>query len=229
MRKFVHLLCGVAVGLLAAPVMAQESEADSGSDSGLYFSVAGVGSDGSFMGTHWTGAAVDATGLLERTWFIDYHYGGLVALGYQWAGEDSPAGTRLEIEGGYRRSEIQTFIDQTGTIFAADGYLETGSVMANGYVDFHLGQSILPYLGVGIGAARLARRDLNLAGIPVTNKFAYTTAFQLMAGVGYKLSPGTVLGIEFRRMELQDFSFPGEIFSEEIYFQEFLITFRLVG
>lgn len=226
MRKLFHVLCGVAAVLVTAPALAQEST----SDSGLYIGIAAGGSDGSFVNTNWTGSAYDPGGTLETTWVVDYHYGGLVALGYQWAGEDSPADMRLEIEGGYRRSYIEAFVDPDGLYYVADGYLETGSVMANGYVDFHLGEAVSPYLGAGFGAARLARRDLILEGLAAfSNKYTYTTAWQLMAGVGYKLSPGAVLGLEFRYMELQEFSFPDVIFSENISFEEILITFRLIG
>jgi opacity protein-like surface antigen len=226
MRKLFHVLCGVAAVLVTAPALAQESI----SDSGLYISIAAGGSDGSFVNTNWTDSAYDPGGSLNRTFVVDYHYGGLVALGYQWAGENSPADIRLEIEGGYRRSYLEAFVESDGTYFVADGYLETGSVMANGYVDFHLGEAVSPYLGAGFGAARLARRDLVIAGFPpISNKYTYSTAWQLMAGVGYKLSPGAVLGLEFRYMELQEFSFPEVIFSENISFEEILITFRLVG
>lgn len=227
MKKLFHVLCGVTVGLLAAPVSAQEST----TDSGLYFSFALAGSDGTFVSADWTDSAV-IDGLTEdRTWIIDYHYGGLAAVGYQWIEEESPAGFRLEVEGGYRRSYLEGYVDISDTYYAADGYLETGSVMGNAYVDFHLGESFSPYVGGGFGAARLARRDVDLValGLPITNKFTYTTAYQVMAGVGYKLSPGTVLGLELRYMQLQPFSFPDEIFAEDINFKEILITFRLVG
>lgn len=226
MRKFFHVLCGVVAGLLAAPVSAQESN----TDSGLYFSFAGAVSDGSLASSSWTDYGYDLTGRLDRTWVIDYHYGGLAAVGYQWAVENSPASFRMEAEGGYRRTYIAGILDETGTYTDLTGYLETGSVMANGYIDFQLGKVVSPYLGVGIGAARLARRDLGLVGgATFSNKFAYTTAGQFMAGVGYKLSPGTILGLEYRYMQLGEFDFPDVNFTQTIYFEEFLITFRLVG
>lgn len=222
MRKFFPVLCGVAAGLLAAPAMAQESFADSGS----YISLAGVGTDGSIPMSTWT----DTGPAGDRIWSIDYHYGGLVALGYQWAFEDSPADFRAEIEGGYRRTYFDGLIDPGGALLDVDGYLETGSVMANGYVDFRLGDAISPYVGIGVGGTRIARRDVTLSGVPVaSDKFTYTTAMQLMAGVGYKLSPGTVLGLEYRFMEMRKFSFPGVSLLEDIHFNEILITFRLVG
>jgi len=219
MRKFVRVLCGVAAGLLAAPAVAQESIADSGP----YFSFAGGVSDNEWLGIDpLSGDTVD--------FFYDYSLVGTGALGYAWVPPDSPAGFRLELEGSYRRTEIDYIIDNTGpTLLTAEGYLESIGAMANGYVDFNFGEKITPYFGGGIGMARVSRRDFVVDGAPISNKYVHTGAWQLMTGVGFRLSPGTIIGLEFRHFELIEFQFDSTPLDNEINFNEVLITFRLIG
>ena len=219
MRNFFHVLCGVAAGVLAAPAMAQETIADNGP----YFSFAGGYSDGEWTGTDpLTGNSID--------FFFDYSLAGVGAVGYAWVPFDSPAGFRLELEGSYRRAEIDYIVDNAGpTLLVAEGYLESIGAMANGYVDFNFGEKAVPYLGGGIGVARVSRRDFVVDGAPISNKYIYAGAWQLMAGVGFRLSPGTIIGLELRRFELLEFQFENTPLDQEIIFNEILITFRLIG
>lgn len=219
MRKFFHVLCGVAAGLLAAPAMAQETIADSGP----YFSFAGGYSDGKWTGTDpLTGNSVD--------FVFDYSLVGVGAVGYAWIPPDSPAGFRLELEGSYRRAEIDYIVDNAGpTLLTAEGYFESIGAMANGYVDFNFGKKTAPYIGGGIGVARVSRREFVVDGVPVTNKYVHTGAWQIMAGVGFRLSPGTIIGLELRHFELMEFQFENTAQDQEINFDEILITFRLIG
>ena len=219
MRKLFPILCGVAAGLLVAPATAQETIADSGP----YFSFAGGNSD-----TEWSGTN-QLTGDITN-FVIDYSLVGTGALGYAWVPPDSPVGFRLELEGGYRRTEIDYIVVSAGpTILTAEGYNESISAMANGYVDFNFGKRIAPYLGGGIGAARVSRREFVVNGVPLSNKYIHTGAWQIMAGVGFRLSPGAIIGLELRHFELMEFQFTDTTLDQEITFEEILITFRLVG
>jgi opacity protein-like surface antigen len=219
MRKFFHVLCGVAAGLLAAPAVAQESIADSGP----YFSFGAGFSDNVWTGTDpLSGSTVDFE--------YDYSLVGVGALGYAWVPPDSPAGYRLEFEGSYRRTEIDQVVESVGpTLLTAEGYLESIGAMANGYVDFNFGEKTVPYFGGGIGMARVSRRDFVVDGAQISNKYVHTGAWQLMVGVGFRLSPGTVIGLEFRHFELMEFNFDNTPLDQEIKYDEVLLTFRLIG
>jgi opacity protein-like surface antigen len=219
MRKFAHILCGVAAGLLAAPANAQESIADSGP----YFSFAVGASENEWIGTDTvTGETVD--------FIYDYSLVGTGAFGYAWVPLDSPAGFRLELEGSYRRTEVEHLVDSaTASILTAEGYLESIGAMFNAYVDFNLGKKFVPYVGGGIGMARVSRRDFVADGTPISNKYVHTAAWQVMTGIGFRLSPGTIIGLEARHFELDEFRFDGTPLDQEINFNEVMITFRLIG
>ena len=219
MRKFAHVLCGIAAGLLAAPAMAQESIADSGP----YFSIAAGFSENDWVGTD------PLTG--ETLEFVDdYSLVGTGAFGYAWVPLDSPAGFRLELEGSYRRTEVDNLVDSaTASILTAEGYLESIGAMVNAYVDFNLGERVVPYFGGGFGVARVSRREFVIDGTPVSNKYVHTAAWQIMTGVGFRLSPGTIIGLELRHFELDEFKFENTPLDQEIEYDEILITFRLIG
>lgn len=219
MKNIVRALCGFAAALLTAPALAQEPI----SDSGPYFSFAAGYATNDWRGTD------PYTGDLYR-FEQDYSLTGTGAFGIALVPEDSPAGFRFEIEGSYRHTEVDEFWDYTAaTIWPVDGYLETIGAMANAYVDFNFGQKVLPYLGVGAGGARVSRRDFAVNGVPVTNKFLYTGAFQFMGGAGLKLTPGMIIGAEWRHFELLEFQFENTPLDQKIKYNEFLLTLRLIG
>lgn len=220
MRKSFQVLCGLAAGLLATTAMAQESY----TDSGLYVSFAAGGQDGN------TFAQRASSTFFTETYYTEYTFTGLAAIGYQWAPPDAPGGVRLEVEGSYRNSPLTRYTTSAGLDLIAEGSLETIGAMANGLVDFNLGRYLSPYVGIGTGVVRVARRDVSVGGIPISGKFAYSSAFQWMAGIGYRISPGTIAGLDFKHVEVQRFGwpdFPGtNVFIE---YNEILFKVRLVG
>lgn len=220
MRKIFCILSATATALLASPGMAQESVGDSG----LYLSFAGGISETSILDNEWIG--VDPVGGATTEFVFDYSLVGTGALGYAWMPSDSPAGFRLEVEGSYRRSELDYIVGSTS---AVEGYVESIGAMANGYVDFNFGPKMVPYVGGGFGMARVSRRDFSVAGVPATNKYVHTGAWQVMGGLGFRLSPGTIIGVELRYFELMEFQFENTSLNQNINFGEALITLRLIG
>ncbi len=224
MRITFPILCGIVAALFAAPVDAQEEL----SDSGLYFSLGGGISDGSFVGNEWVGT--DPLTGNTTTFLFDYSLAGTGAIGYSWHPSDRGAGFRIELEGSYRRAEVYSAVeDWVPNILTADGYLESIGAMANGYVDFNIGESATTYFGGGIGAARVSRRDFVLSGVPLSNKYVHTAAWQMMGGIGYRYTPGMIIGLEFRHFKLHDFTFENTPLIQEIQFDEVFITLRFVG
>ena len=211
---------------LAAPAWAQDSAV---ADSGIYFSLGVGGSDGGFSDSSWSQSTFTATEIFQD----DFTATGVGSIGYQWMPEGYGGGLRLELEGSYRRSPISAYILSSGgttTYFDADGHLETIGVMANGFMDMNISESVTAYLGAGVGAVRETRRDIVVDGNPITGKFTHSSAYQLMAGFGYRLSPGMIVGLDFRNMVVSDFNWPDfPATTVNIEFKEVMFMIRLVG
>ena len=123
-----------------------------------------------------------------------------VALGYEWAD-----GFRFE-------GELAQRYNNTGAVGGFENSLsdfQIWSVMANAMFDFNPEGTYHPYLGVGVG---LARVDGSLAGwsagtipvIPTPADYVVATgndtpfAWQVMAGIGWELSERLTLDTEYR-------------------------------
>lgn len=224
MKHTMAILCGMLVATHTASAGAQEAFTV---DSGMYFSLGIGGSEGGFNDSSWTR---DTFGVIE-IFEDDFTVTGLGSIGYQWIPEGYAGGFRFELEGSYRRSEVSRLTAITlGVDLPADGYLETIGIMANGFMDLNIGPSVTAYVGAGVGAVRETRRDLTVNGIPVQGKFTHNSAYQLMGGIGYRLTPGTIIGVDFRNMVVEDFSWPDlPSTTISVEFKEILFTIRLVG
>ncbi|UPT61534.1 MAG: OmpA family protein [Hyphomonadaceae bacterium JAD_PAG50586_4] len=118
------------------------------------------------------------SGDLENDWM------GALGLGYAFAN-----GFRTEGELAYRYNDWEGEID---TVPAA-GYARSWSAMANLFYDFNRGSSVEPYLGVGVGAARVG------AGIDGIGSDEDTVlAYQAMAGIAFGISEQLDLDIGYR-------------------------------
>jgi opacity protein-like surface antigen len=222
MKFLVWIFLCAAVALISTPARAQDQ---TNSDEGIYFSFGLGGSDGTFNNTSWS------TPTLGLEFHSTYSLAGLAAVGYQWRPSGYSSGFRLELEGSYRRNLLTAYTD-AGVDLTAEGYLENIGVMTNGYVDFNIGDSVTAYIGSGVGVVRATRRDMVLNGIPIPGKFTHTPAWQYMFGFGYKLSPGVIVGLEYRDLMPSEFTWPNAsvpIADNVIEFKEILFTLRLVG
>ena len=110
---------------------------------------------------------------------------GIVVAG----GRALASGLRAELEIGYRAYEF----DGT-TPFVVQGEFSTISLMANGIYDFDF-NGFRPYAGLGVGlAAHRAEMETPALGVGEANVFAY----QVLAGVGYRLSDQTEVLLGYR-------------------------------
>jgi opacity protein-like surface antigen len=123
------------------------------------------------------GGDYDAPGADGEVEF-DNGYGGGLAIGYDFG----PA--RLEVEGSYRNSNAE----------AGDADLKIKALMVNAYADFSTGGMATPYLGAGIGYAKVA----------VENEKDDVFAGQLAAGVLFALSPTVAIDLGYRFMMTDD-------------------------
>ncbi len=124
---------------------------------------------------------------------IDNGYGVGIAGGYDFG----PA--RLELEGSYRDSNVGK---RSGGKAGSGGGndLEIQALMVNGFADFRTGGNVTPYLGAGIGYARV---ELNRDDDSVL-------AGQLAAGVLIALSPAVAVDLSYRFMVTDDPDIAGE-------------------
>ncbi len=120
-----------------------------------------------------------------------------LALGYR-LGADSIIGEgRVELELGYRTNPLDRIEFSDGK-FDADGDATVVSLMLNAFGEYPGDGPLIPYLGVGIGAATLSLSGFELAGSPVIDDSATVFAYQLAVGVDYPLSESLVLDLGYR-------------------------------
>lgn len=124
------------------------------------------------------------------------------ALGYDF-------GTfRVEGEIAYRLNDTDegTIVGIPGS-GPVTGDVSALSVMANGYYDFHPANSpVVPYLGLGIGFANVTADVTapNISTLALIDDSTIVFAYQIMAGIGYKISPVTTFTADYRYFRTSD-------------------------
>jgi opacity protein-like surface antigen len=111
-----------------------------------------------------------------------------LAFGFEWVD-----GWRFEGELSWRRSDFDSVAD----VPADDGHTEIYAAMLNVYYGFRKGATVNPYLGGGVGAARLSVGDLAV-GAATVDDFGGAMAWQGIAGVDFALSPSWTLSLDYR-------------------------------
>lgn len=127
---------------------------------------------------------------------------GLVGLGYGFGP------FRAEGELGYRENDLKSFSGGAG---AASGEVRTWSMMANGFYDFNVGGSVTPYVGAGVGVARVDLDGISQGGTALADDRDDVFAFQAMAGLRVPLSDrlSADLGYRFFTTQNPDFTSTG--------------------
>jgi opacity protein-like surface antigen len=113
-----------------------------------------------------------------------------------WAGEVG-AGYKMEnirVEGtiGYASNNLDRKGTQKANSFDAGGRVSKLDVLLSAYYDFSPGSAFTPYIGGGIGAARITSKLQRTAGLPVggtrLNDSAWGFAYHATAGVAFNIS-----------------------------------------
>lgn len=126
-----------------------------------------------------------------------------LGLGYDFSS------VRVEGEVGYTKASADTLSDpQVGGGVARDasGSTTVWSFMFNGYFDPAVQGKIKPYLGAGLGAARVSVNNLTATGFTTVNDSDTVFAAQAMVGVGYALTPKVIGSIGYRYFWSKDLS-----------------------
>ena len=135
---------------------------------------------------------------------FDSGFVGTLAVGYDFA-----SSLRVEAEYVWQKNDLdQLFYNNRFGNFN-DGDLKTQALMVNGYYDVDTGSSWSPFVGVGLGWAKV---DLNTPALPLgdnDNVFAY----QIMAGVSYAMNDNISFDAQTRFFVTQDATIQGADFS----------------
>ncbi len=131
---------------------------------------------------------------------FDTGYFGALALGGTLAG-----GLRPELELGYRRNDLKELDPPLGAAVAAQGQLEAYTAMANLWLEIRQPRGpfsfIHPYLGAGVGGARVGWREPSFGGVPQNESARTLFAYQGGAGVGFDLTPSATLSLDYRFLQ----------------------------
>ncbi len=105
---------------------------------------------------------------------------------------------RAEIEGSYRQNDLDLVFTAN-----ADGDATSLALMANGYYDFPdiggaLRSPLRPYLGGGIGVARVAWNDVTVGATSIVDDDEFIIAYQAMAGLGFGVTDAVTLTVDYR-------------------------------
>lgn len=128
------------------------------------------------------------------------------AVGYQFDH------ARAELDLGYRQNSVDGVTVGDLPEVDADGRFETWSLAANGYYDIPTGTAFRPYVGAGVGVARLVADDVSV-DIPVVgeaelDESGVSLMFQAQAGLAYDFSEDASAFVGYRLQGI-----PGQNFS----------------
>ncbi len=131
------------------------------------------------------------------------------AVGHAWGG------LRVEGEFSYRKNDLDSVrvdtITVAGVVFTAlgtfdfEGDTTSYGFMANGWYDFDTGSNWVPFVGLGVGVARLNLDIQSVAGVGVTYDESDTVfAYQVGAGLGYRVTPTMTVTLSYRYFATKD-------------------------
>lgn len=125
-----------------------------------------------------------------RTAKTDWVWGGAAAVGLKMCA------FRTELE--YNQTFSTARDTRKNGLGLTRGKQSYRSYMLNGYFDLPTGTDVHPYVGAGIGLARVKNRLADLGADAVTKHRETNVAYQLMAGVGYNMTRNWTLDIGYR-------------------------------
>lgn len=142
---------------------------------------------------------------------------------YAAIGQADASGWRKEFEFSYRNNDLR-HLPGDGINFTGwdenhvEGDIKTLAVMANLIRDFNTSGKVTPYLGVGIGIARLEAdyigSDPSFSGgfgdLSINDK-AWEFAYQGIAGLAFDLAEGLALDISYRYFGVSEPTFVGTL------------------
>ncbi|OGR33604.1 MAG: hypothetical protein A2091_06000 [Desulfuromonadales bacterium GWD2_61_12] len=119
-------------------------------------------------------------------------------LGYELLdGSFLGTGGRIELEYSQRGSSFSEGNFSSGDVVAV-GDLAIESLMLNCFATYRTGTPVSPYLGLGLGAARMTIDDLAVAGLPLIDDEVTTVAGQGGLGLDIDITSWLRLDVGYR-------------------------------
>ncbi|HEV3176989.1 MAG TPA: OmpW family outer membrane protein [Stellaceae bacterium] len=125
-------------------------------------------------------------------------------------GYEFGSGIRLEGELVYRRHDEKSATN-SGVTAPTTGSIDNLAIMGNAYYDFNNVTKFTPYIGAGVGAARLHLDDFNSVGSPGLSADDWQLAYQGIAGVRYTIDPNWSASLDYRYFATTDPKFHGSV------------------
>jgi opacity protein-like surface antigen len=125
---------------------------------------------------------------------------GSAAVGFDFAGP-----MRTDVEYIWQKNDVDTLLYKNQYGNFTEGDFKTQTVMVNGYYDIKTGTPWTPYIGGGIGWAKL---DLNTPGLP-SSDYDDTVAYQIIGGVAYDVTSQFYIDAQYRFMATGDATISG--------------------
>lgn len=139
-----------------------------------------------------------------------YTYGGTVGFDLAETYPDIGLG-RIELEVGYRTNDLDEFefgADNGGKLNAVGGGdITVLSAMLNSFGELRDREPWIPYLGGGVGIARLELKDTTVSGQSFADGSDTVFAWQVGGGVGLQVNRHLVLDLGYRYFSALDPSF----------------------
>jgi OmpA-OmpF porin, OOP family len=131
------------------------------------------------------------------------------ALGYGLALGPGAGRLRLEANVSWRENDLDR-LEAEGFDVEGDGELGLLVGLVNAYYDLDLGLPLRPYVGGGVGAARVSV-DVDAGDLLDADDEGWAFAWDLAAGLGYEVVDGLELtgGYRYLRVEGTDFGIGG--------------------
>jgi OOP family OmpA-OmpF porin len=125
-------------------------------------------------------------------------------------GYEFQSGVRLEGETVYRRHDEKS-ATSLGVTSPTHGNIDNIAIMGNALYDFNNATKFTPYVGAGVGAARLHLDDFNAVGTPGLSASDWRLAYQGIAGVRYTIDPHWSASLDYRYFATTDPRFSGTV------------------
>lgn len=122
---------------------------------------------------------------------------GSAVLGWDFAPGNSAGEGRIELEYSHRGNRLDKAKFADGSV-TASGSVTADSLLVNFYGILFGDRFWSPYLGVGLGAARIEASDLRVTGGSLSDDSAFVFAYQAGLGVDFALTDRLNLDLGYR-------------------------------
>lgn len=132
-----------------------------------------------------------------------------VAVGHDYGALTSNINLRAEAELSYRNNEVDS-VDVAGGSGGSDGEASATALMFNGFLDFKTNSRITPFVGLGVGVARVEFDDYSQGSTNVLDDEDTVFAWQAAVGAAYEVTNSFDVTAEYRYFNTTDADVDGE-------------------